>query len=408
MAIIFLDESGYTVRNLLDSAQPTFTLATIKCSELEAQNFKTRFFNEVQAAELHYSKMKKRPRQQSMIIKFLKELLNNPGLVKVKIVHKRYALYYRLIDTIVEPAANKDGINFYQDGRIIDLTNTFYYDFPTAAGTDYADNLLRQFQEMMDKLDLPSFNRFFLPILNDKYKQPYEVMIQSINEHPLDFFLWHLQKGYDSLGFELVKQAIATFRPLKAHPLDLGLVSAFHLTALWRSDITEPISLIHDKSSKMATSEHIWNTLVDPDVSPKTIHIGYGDLTITFPIGVKTTRLEDSRDWIGLQLADILAGAANQWAKWIHDGRKLNDDDDLFSKRLDEIIPAFPMMAFWPSPEIHPESRRTIYDKSVPGPDYITHILEKYYLEYYAKEAERMETIRKLREAGCEFIYRVY
>src|SRR5437588_3314945 len=119
MVTIFMDESGYTCPNLLDLKQPIFTLATLKCSEQEARDFRARFFSGVQSAELKHSTMRKWYHQQQMIIEFLKELLNNPGLVKAKIVHKRYALYYRLVDTIIEPAAKKDGINFYKDGRII-------------------------------------------------------------------------------------------------------------------------------------------------------------------------------------------------------------------------------------------------------------------------------------------------
>src|SRR5207248_8719956 len=140
--------------------------------------------------------------------------------------------------------------------------------------------------------------------------------------------LWHIQRGYDSMGYELIKQVIAIYKPLKIHPLDVGLVSALQLMESWRRDTSETLTLIRDRASKISSAIDIWNTLVDPDLPPKTVY-RYGNHTLTFPIGINATDSKaDSNVWSGLQLADILAGAVKQWAGWIHYGRRLENNDD--------------------------------------------------------------------------------
>ena len=57
----------------------------------------------------------------------------------------------------------------------------------------------------------------------------------------------------------------------------------------------------------MVKETKLWEALTAKSVDPATI--GYGSKTMQFPIGVATTSFADSRSWIGLQLADVLAGA---------------------------------------------------------------------------------------------------
>lgn len=57
MPTIFLDEAGYTGRNLLDPEQPILTLASLCYSEDACKDLKQRFFNRVKAKELKYSSL---------------------------------------------------------------------------------------------------------------------------------------------------------------------------------------------------------------------------------------------------------------------------------------------------------------------------------------------------------------
>ena len=57
----------------------------------------------------------------------------------------------------------------------------------------------------------------------------------------------------------------------------------------------------------MIKETRLWEALTGKAVRPATI--GYGPKTMQLPIRVATTSFEDSRCWVGLQLADVLAGS---------------------------------------------------------------------------------------------------
>ena len=89
--------------------------------------------------------------------------------------------------------------------------------------------------------------------------------------------------------------------------LDVSFTTALNLMAEWRKETDQDFNLVHDMSSPMVKETRLWETLTDKSVEPTTI--GYGPKTMRFPIGVAKTRFENSRSWVGLQLADVLAGS---------------------------------------------------------------------------------------------------
>jgi hypothetical protein len=73
-------------------------------------------------------------------------------------------------------------------------------------------------------------------------------------------------------------------------------------------DLSAPLRLVHDQSSNMARQRAIWDPIVAPTVAPAVA--GVGSRVAAFPINVHETAFERSEAWAGLQLTDILAGAA--------------------------------------------------------------------------------------------------
>jgi hypothetical protein len=379
MSTIFMDESGYTGQDLVNLEQPVFTLATLHCSEDECKELKTRFFKEVKAPELKYKTLMER--RQKMILEFMRELSRTPELVKIEIVHKRYILTYLLVDYIIEPAAKKDGFDLYQKGRNIGLTNSFYVGLPALAGEDFFEDLLRRFQEMMRRLDEDSYNSFFAPILNTKYQLPLETFRQA----PLDYLLWHIQRGYDSLGYDIVKRIKDDYIwvDMPGHgPLDIGLKSSLSLMNRWSKELSENFTLVYDSCSKMASARYIWDILVDPNLPHATV--GYDTSALTFPMKVKKTLLEDSTNWAGLQLVDMLVGAATHWAKWHLYGAK---EDDKYGRELELILPSFTPSLLWPSTNVTPEQLGTVDRNAPSNPDYI----------------EKVIALRRLQNLGVQF-----
>ena len=101
--------------------------------------------------------------------------------------------------------------------------------------------------------------------------------------------------------------------------------------------------------------------------------MGYDRRKIQFPIRVVRTCPEDSKNWAGLQLADILAGAFTRHARWLNEGENI---DDKFGKSITEIIgDAFPCsLLIAPEPKVTPDDLNTIGSNTFPL-DYIENLL---------------------------------
>jgi hypothetical protein len=69
--------------------------------------------------------------------------------------------------------------------------------------------------------------------------------------------------------------------------------------------------------------------------------------------------LTEFKNWNGLQLADVLAGATTHWAKWSIEGQKPEDEDE-YAKKLDAVIPSFfkDSGIIWPEQEFDPSEKR--------------------------------------------------
>jgi hypothetical protein len=62
MATVYLDESGYTGEDLIQSDQPVFVICTYSVDEASCAAFKARHFTGVKATELKHSRLAGRPR----------------------------------------------------------------------------------------------------------------------------------------------------------------------------------------------------------------------------------------------------------------------------------------------------------------------------------------------------------
>jgi len=325
MPTIFLDESGFTGQDLLNSEQPVFTVATLNYPETICQQLKANFFNNVRSVELKHSALRKSPRQQRMVLAFLDELSRNVQSVKISMVHKRYALTAKLVDLVGEPAAHEDGVNFYEDDAASAFANLLYYVLPAIGGEDFYEGLLQRFQNMLRVLDRKSYDRFFQPLFEEKY--PDEI----------DQLLWAFRACHLNIGYDLLRRIKISYDLIglaSTGPLDVGLTSTLGLMMKWRAQLSGHITLIHDDSSRMANDERIWKALVNPN-APAAV-FGDDQRRWVFPNVIEETLLECSRDWNGLQLADVLAGATTHWAKWIIEGKKLEDE---YARNLDAVVP---------------------------------------------------------------------
>lgn len=351
MATIFLDESGYTGQDLLNEDQPIFTLASLRLSESDCQEFKRTFFSNVESIELKYSSLSKRHRQQKMIVLFLKELARKPGLVKVFYAHKQFVLVTKMVEILVEPVYYHNGKDIYDKGANIALSNLLFYTLPVFEGVNFFKNLLINFQAMIRFKTEAAYQAFFEPILTQEYAKEIDGVLEV-------FRMSHAMFGYEQLVLNTQEH------------LDIAVSSTLSLMSLWRQDIDDDIILIHDRSSAMARDKKIWDEMVDPNLP--SIEVGYDRRKAQFPIRVTKTCSEDSKNWAGLQLVDIIAGTFTRCAKWFSEGRNAEDS---FGESLAEILgEAFDCFPIFPQKKFTPDQLGTTGDNAFSPHDYFVSI----------------------------------
>lgn len=341
MPTIFLDEAGYTGQNLLDSEQPVFTLSSLCCSEEFCEELKQKFFGKVKANELKYSSLTKRYSGQQMLLKFFSEFQKHPELVKLSIYQKKYSLLTKIIDLLTEPAMYLNGIDLFDRGGNIVLSNLLYTILPVIEGEAFFEEVLKLFQKMMLSRSLFDYTVFFGTVMGHSYRDP---QLRSL-------VAGGIGGAYNNFGLKILN--------LPSHSLDLAVTGTFTLAALWRKDIAdgEGINLIHDNSSAMAREKIIWDTLTDPEISPQVL--GYDIRTLQLPIAVTKTSAEDSKNWAGLQLADLFAGGMAESAKWILTNENPKNG---YAEELTTILnsDSFQKHSVWASDEIIPEALGTV------------------------------------------------
>ena len=285
---IFSDESGYTGPNLTNKDQPYFVLATISFEEHEAKAIRDSFFAHVRARELKHSSLAKNIRQHSMVLEYLKYLQSCPHRFKMYVIEKEFATVAKIVDYLVESTAHKMGLDIYSNGYAFALANMLYYLLVACESSAYRSALLTRFEGMMRYGSRIRYDEFF-----DYIEQP-------VASRELDRAL-DLVRATRRF---LVAEDVLRIGP---EALDVSFTTALNLMAEWRKETDQDFNLVHDMSSPMVKETKLWEALTDKSLGPETI--GYGPKTMEFPIGVAKTIFENSSSWVGLQLADVLAGS---------------------------------------------------------------------------------------------------
>lgn len=334
-ATIFMDECGYTGSDLFNNEQPIFTLATLNCANVQAEEFKRTFFKDVHSKELKHSILAKYRKQQAMVIEFIRYLAREPKLVKISVVDKKYAIVTKMVDIVVEELAHKDGIDLYKRGGNIAYANLLYYVVPCFLGRRFFNRMLFNFQELMRTRNIKAYTKFFKPFFNQNFPEEIKNLLTP-------FQAFHFRIGPKILSF-----------PPGIFEVSLGC--AANLMAQWHEDLKQNMILIHDRASNMAKNKQIWDLFVSPNLPQK--RVGYDRRKITFPIGVKTTIFENSKNKAGLQLADVVAGATARWGKYLIHSKA---SKDRYEKELDKLFPGnFSGRFIWPIPQVTPKDLGT-------------------------------------------------
>ncbi|MFP2897302.1 DUF3800 domain-containing protein [Corallococcus sp. 4LFB] len=346
-----MDECGYTGEDLADPVQPVFVVATHGLSDEECSGLKQQFFGHVQAPELKHMKLQGRARNEEAILSFLRHVLSGDSQVRFGIVHKPFALVTKMVDILTEEMMHRDGVDLYERGGHIALSCLIYYTL-RAEGGGLLNNVNRLFQRVMRVRTVDALREF------DEFvsrPQPIEV---------IDDALVYIRAPLRRLPDEYVLK-------FPENALDLSMTLGLQCMYAWKRAAVGEMKVIHDASSNMARRREFWDAILSPGAPPALVG-RFGD-PVVFPIGVKETVFANSKAEVGLQIADVIAGAVARWAKWLALG---GPETDKYAEQLNRIFAdAENCVAgvVWPDPEI--TSRKEI-SGSVSPMDYVAGMIQ--------------------------------
>ena len=334
---LYFDESGYTGEDLINKVQPVFVLASTILDDSEAHAISKDIFKGVQAPELKHSTLRKTASGQKRVLDFLQALKQFPNKAGTNISHKLYELVCMLVEWWVEPYAYQDGIDLYDRGANIGLSNLIYVTLLSVEGEAFLQKHLGNFQEMMRNRTPESFTIFCQALRHDYDRS--DKLVQ-------DVLLWPVE-GCMRLGH---KHLLG----LPDHILDISMTTAASTVNYWRQKTDSQFEVIHDKSSAMAKDQWLWDQLVNPAIEPAIV--GYDRRKWHFPLGVLSTSFEDSAKSLQIQLTDILAGSTAEWCASRADENRKSD----YTEALKEAgIAGFVIGGGWPSTDVTPEELGT-------------------------------------------------
>lgn len=280
--IIFGDESGWTGPDLLDAAQPVLATSTLRLQASKAAELADRFFGHIANEELKFGELTRSPEGQKAILEFLRWMFVNRRRQRSYVMHKRFVLVAKLVDTLVENATYRRGGDLYANGGHIILMNALHHAFPKFAGDLVYTDLLRRFQDLARKPTKTALDHFFALVTAPHEPRAEEVLA------PLRF----VRETVDDESL---------LDDLKKADLDALGTSLWSVAFAWNQAApTETLHVVFDEQSKLKTETKAWAVLKDPTFRPP----GVARLPIVdvFEFGNSVTHP-------GIQLADVLAGS---------------------------------------------------------------------------------------------------
>lgn len=332
MLTIYMDESGFTGEDLLNLEQRIFVHVSTTLSDEDCTALHKEYFGRTQGPELKHKNLAKWPSGQHRIVGFV-HAVHDTGKCTVWVCHKEFTLLTYLVDLWVEPAMHQDGIDLYQDGGVLALSNLAYYCLRTYQSDQFLREHLLRFQRMMIQRTPKAYRDFWQTLYRD-----YERTDQRTKDI-LVFFLG----GEMKLGYEVLREI-----PKRA--LDPAFTTVMQTCGHWRKQSDGPFKLAHDKSSSLAKDKELWDFVSSSDIEERTI--GLPGRETVYPLNIVQTEFADSRAHLQLQFCDLIAGATAMWCRQFVSQPYTKDYvEQLGNAGIEDLR----IGAIWPQFEVDPE-----------------------------------------------------
>ncbi|MFF9286414.1 DUF3800 domain-containing protein [Streptomyces griseosporeus] len=326
LPVVYADESSNSGQNLLDPDQPVFTLAGVHLSDELAGSIVDEVRSQLPRTqgEPKYGSLAR----SSVGRKALKRAFGSlpEGSVRSFLMDKRFMVVTKLVDVLVEPLADADGLDLYEDQRGLALAELLRMAGPVLGDETAFHRMLKAFVDWVRQR-----------VATEDFFSAIAAYRASIPEEHADFAGW----------IELLEccrgVADATAADLAAGEqsdvLDPAVPALYCLCtsfgeALERFRLVHDTSKVIDRNATLLRMVHLLPDLARPG--------HFND-----PLPAVQIDFADSTAHPQLQIADWAAGAVRQWAAHLAVG-----GGDRFSEELADVVKPWVVGAVWPTGEV--------------------------------------------------------
>lgn len=319
-----IDESGYTGFDLLNPEQPFQGAAAVAISNEEAKFLIKEHFPRLQAAELKYRALARRPKNRPRLLALLGDIHKNHRCVTY-VCDKRFLLLLMFLDYAVEPFYYERGVDFYANGQNYALASVLYYAGPALLGQKAFDALLSAFQ------------------LAVKEKTPEALADLVISARKTN---WHkLPEAIGPLAYYAAPECLSEISK-PGVSTDAAFIVLQSLISRMEAMMDEPYRVEHDQSKNLHTYHALLEKFINHD---EKVVFNLTEITcIEFPLKLTYVSQVDSKASPAVQVADVMVGAAIDIATGLRMGRTrwLEPEAVLSLYSADQIIHMLPSLDF--------------------------------------------------------------
>ena len=281
-----IDESGYTGFDLLNAEQRFQGATAIAISDQDAARLIRGHFPRLQAPELKYRSLSRRPANHPRLLSLQRDLLSSFKCATY-VCDKRYLLVLMFVDYAVEPFYYERGMDFYANGQNYAMASLLSVAGPTLLGQAPFDALLVSFQRAV----------------KEKTPEALQTLVAAARATRWDA----LPEALGPLAQFAAPECLSAI----ANPgvdTDAALVVLQSLISRMEVMADGPYRVEHDQSKNLLTYNDLLQRFIDHD---QEIEFRQTEIaSIKFPLKLAEVTQVDSKASPAVQLADVMIGAA--------------------------------------------------------------------------------------------------
>lgn len=281
-----IDESGYTGFDLLNREQRFQGAAAIAITDDDAARLIKTHFPRLQAPELKYRSLSRRPGNHLHLLALLRDVLKGYQCVTY-VCDKRFLLILMFLDYAVEPWYYERNIDFYADGQNYAMASLLAVAGPTMLGPSAFDAMLAAFQKAV----------------KDKTPDSLKALVAAVRRTK-----W--QDFPEALGPLAQYQAPECLQAIASPGVSTDAAMVVMQSLISRLEViaSGPYRVEHDESKNLATYHALLQAYIDHQDE---VEFWQTQITsLKFPLKLIQVTQVDSKASPAVQLADIIIGAA--------------------------------------------------------------------------------------------------